>query len=52
LCKKYSGIQADDARRLKQMKAENKKLKALLEKAQLDNDALSAALSRKHCAPE
>jgi len=46
--KKYGGMQADDVRRLKQVEAENAKLKKLLAEAMLDNDALKAALSRKY----
>lgn len=46
--KKYGGMQADDMRRLKQVEAENAKLKKLLAEAMLDNDALKAALSRKY----
>jgi putative transposase len=46
--KKYGGMQTEDVRRLKQMEAENAKLKKLLAEAMLDNDALKAALSRKY----
>lgn len=46
--KKYGGMQASDVRRLKQVEAENAKLKKLLAESMLDNDALKAALSRKY----
>ncbi len=42
---KYSGMEAPDARRLKELEAENAKLKKLLAEARLDNAALKAARS-------
>ena len=46
--KKYRGMETEDIRRLKQLKAENQKLKRLLADSMLDNDALKAALSKKY----
>lgn len=46
--KKYRGMETEDIRRLKQLEAENAKLKRLLADAMLDNDALKAALSKKY----
>ena len=45
--KKYRGMETEDLRRLKQLEAENRKLKRLLADAMLDNDALKAALGKK-----
>ena len=45
--KKYRGMEIEDIRRLKQLEAENQKLKRLLADSMLDNDALKAALSKK-----
>ena len=45
--KKYRGMGTEDLRRLKQLEAENRKLKRLLADAMLDNDALKAALGKK-----
>ena len=45
--KKYRGMETEDLRRLKQLEAENQKLKRLLADSMLDNDALRAALSKK-----
>ena len=42
--KKYRGMETEDLRRLKQLEAENQKLKRLLADSMLDNDALRAAL--------
>ena len=39
-------MEAEDIRRLKQLEAENAKLKRLLADAMLDNDALKAASHR------
>ena len=50
--KKYRGMETEDIRRLKQLKAENAKLKRLLADSMLDNDALKAALSKKYCPHE
>ena len=41
-------METEDIRRLKQLEAENAKLKRLLADAMLDNDALKAALSNKY----
>jgi putative transposase len=46
--KKYGGMGAEELRRLKQLEAENAKLKRLLADSMLDADALKAALSRKY----
>ncbi len=46
--KKYRGMETEDIRRLKQLGAENAKLKRLLADSMLDNDALKAALSKKY----
>jgi len=46
--KKYRGMETEDIRRLKQLEAENGKLKRLLADSILDNDALTAALSKKY----
>ncbi len=44
---KYGGLEASEARRLKELEAENAKLKKLLAEAHLDNAALKDVLSRK-----
>ena len=46
--KKYRGMETEDIRRLKQLEAENGKLKRLLADSILDIDALKAALSKKY----
>jgi putative transposase len=46
--KKYRGMETEDIRRLKQLEAENAKLKRLLADSMLDNDAFRAALSKKY----
>ena len=46
--KKYRGMETEDLRRLKQLEAENQKLKRLLADSMLDNDALRAALSKQY----
>ena len=46
--KKYRGMETEDLRRLKQLEAENGKLKRLLADSILDNDALKAALLKKY----
>ena len=46
--KKYRGMETEDLRRLKQLEAENAKLKRLLADSMLDNDALRAALSKNN----
>ena len=44
---KYGGMEASDARRLKELEAENAKLKKLLAEAHLDNAALKDVVRRK-----
>ena len=44
---KYGGLEASDVRRLKELEAENAKLKRLLADAMLDNAALKDVVSRK-----
>lgn len=44
---KYGGLEASDVRRLKELEAENARLKKLLAEAHLDNAALKDVLSRK-----
>ena len=44
----YGGMKAEEARRLKELEAENKRLKKLLAESMLDNEALRAALSKKY----
>ena len=44
---KYGGMEASDVRRLKELEAENGKLKTLLAEAQLDISALKDVVSRK-----
>ena len=41
-------METEDIWRLKQLEAENQKLKRLLADSMLDNDALKAALSKKY----
>ena len=44
---KYRGMEASDARRLKELEAGNAKLKKLVAEAHLDNSALENAVSGK-----
>ncbi len=44
---KYGGLEVSEARRLKELEAENAKLKRLLAEAHLDNAALKDVLSRR-----
>jgi putative transposase len=44
---KYGGMTVSEARRLKDLEAENAKLKRLLAEAELDKSALKELLSRK-----
>ena len=46
--KKYRGMETEDIRRLKQLEAENGKLKRLLADSILDVYALKAAMSKKY----
>ena len=43
----YAGMQASDIKRLKELEAENAKLKKLYAEAALDNEALKDLLSKK-----
>lgn len=43
---KYGGMQVSDAKRLKELEGENRKLKQLLAEAHLDNAALKEVLSK------
>ena len=43
---KYGGMQVSDAKRLKELESENRKLKQLLAEAHLDNAALKEVLSK------
>jgi putative transposase len=44
---KYAGMTVSEARRLKELEAENAKLKKLLAEAELDKSALKELLNRK-----
>ena len=44
---KFGGMEVSDAKRLKELEAENAKLKKLLAESLLDQTALKEALSRK-----
>ncbi len=44
---KYGGLEVSEVRRLKELEAENAKLKKLLAEAHLDNSALKDVVSRK-----
>jgi putative transposase len=44
---KYSGLDVSDAKRLRQLEDENRRLKQLVAEQQLDNQALKAALGKK-----
>ena len=44
---KYAGLEVSEVRRLKELEAENAKLKKLLAEAHLDNAALKDVVSRK-----
>jgi putative transposase len=45
---KYGGMEASDAKRLKDLESENGKLKKLLAEAHLDIDALKGVFGVKH----
>ncbi len=45
--REYGGLKVDQARRLKELEAENAKLKKLLAEAHLDNAALKDVVSRE-----
>lgn len=47
----YGGVSMSEAKRLKELEAENKKLKKLLKETMLEKSALSEALNRnrKRC---
>ena len=44
---KYSGMDVSDAKKLRQLEDENRRLKQLVADQQLDNQALKAALGKK-----
>ncbi len=44
---KYSGMEVSDAKRLRALEDENRRLKQLVADQQLDNQALKAALGKK-----
>ena len=44
---KYSGLDVSDAKRLRALEDENRRLKQLVAEQQLDNQALKAALGKK-----
>lgn len=44
---KYGGMEVSDAKRLKQLEDENKKLKQMLADAMLENSAIKDVLSKK-----
>lgn len=44
---KYSGMEANEAKRMRELEAENTKLKRLLADAMLDNIALKDVISKK-----
>jgi putative transposase len=44
---KYSGLEVSDAKKLRKLEDENRRLKQLVADQQLDNQALKAALGRK-----
>ena len=44
---KYGGLEVSDARRLKQLEEENRRLKHLVADLTLDNQALKAVLGKK-----
>ncbi len=45
---KYGGMEVSDVRRLKELEAENARLKKLLEESMLDQGALRAALAKNY----
>ena len=45
-CRKYGGMEVSQAKHLKQLEEENRRLKMLLAEAILDNQALKAALGK------
>ena len=44
---KYSGMEVSDAKKLRSLEDENRKLKQLVAEQQLDNQALKAALEKE-----
>ena len=44
---KYSGMEVSDAKKLRRLEDENRRLKQLVADQQLDNQALKAALGKK-----
>ena len=49
--KKYGGLEVSEARRLKQLEEENRKLKRIVADLTLDNTALRDVVSKKWRAP-
>lgn len=49
---KYGGMDSSEAKRLKQLEDENRKLKHVVAELTLDNRALKGRLSRKLCVEE
>src|ERR1700704_4475299 len=49
---KYGGMTGSEGRRLRELEAENAKLKKLLAEAELDKSALKDLLSRKMVSPQ
>lgn len=45
--KKYGGLEVNEARRLKQLEEENRRLKKLLADTMLEKEAIQAALEKK-----
>ena len=45
--RKYGGMDVSEAKRLRELEAENARLKAMYAESQLDNKALKDALSKK-----
>ncbi len=45
--KKYDGMEVNQLRRLKELEAENQKLKRMYAEAMIDNEALKDVLSKK-----
>jgi putative transposase len=46
--KKYGGLSVSEAKRLRELEAENSKLRKLLAESMLNTEALRTALSRKY----
>ena len=50
--RKYGGMEVSQAKHLKQLEEENRRLKMLLAEATLDNQALKAALGKNWRSPQ